>query len=212
MNSKIFFKLFFLCFFFTLNIYAQFGFQIGADGTSIFNPNPNTTIYPFTPIMNYEMALVNKATMNQKLSYKVELGYANKGAMQSTGPTTKSFAKNSLGYLYGMLAIQYEIANDWNIQLAVAPSYLVLYKKYDNGNVQNYITTITRNFRVDVPIAFGISRMVGKLNEFTIRYAHSTAPFASQKNVFPVISTDKFYNMQLGLIYTFYLPTIKTRE
>jgi hypothetical protein len=190
-----------------INVNAQFGFQIGADGTSIFNPNPNTLVFPFTPIMNYEMALVNKAKVNEKLAYKIELGYANKGALQSGGPATKSFVKNSLGYLNALLAIQYEFASDWYVQLAVAPSYLVLYKKYDKGNTINYITTINRRYKVDVPIAIGISKMVGKLNEFTIRYAHSTAPFAVQNNVFPTPSTDKFYNMQLGLIYTFYLPT-----
>jgi hypothetical protein len=212
MVHKIFLFVSILMLLFVTQVNAQFGFQIGADGTGIFNPNPNTLVFPFTPIINYEMALVNKAQMNQKLAYKIELGYASKGALQSGGPATKSFVKNVLGYINALMAIQYEFAEDWHVQLAVAPSYLVLYKKYDKGNTIDYINTVNRRFKVDVPVAIGISKMVGKLNEFTIRYAHSTAPFAVQKNLFPIPSTDKFYNMQLGLIYTFYLPTKNIAE
>jgi hypothetical protein len=191
---------------------AQVGFQIGADGTCIWNSNPNTLVFPFSPIVNYEMALAYRAQVNDKLSYKIELGYANKGAMQSGGTTTKSFTKNSFGYLYGMFGAQLEFAEGWNIQLAVHPSYLVLYKVYDKGNVQNYIGNVASRYKVDAPVSIGVSKMVGKLNEFTIRYAHSAAPFAVLKTVFPSVNFEKFYHMQLAIIYTFYLPTKSIKE
>jgi hypothetical protein len=212
MIKKILFPLAVLYFGLSITTNAQVGFQIGADGTCIWNSNPNSLVFPFTPIINYEIGLAYKAQINDKLSYKIELGYANKGAMQSGGSTTKSFVKNSLGYLYGMFGAQFQFAEGWNVQLAVHPSYLVLYKVYDKGIVQNLIGNVARRYKVDAPASIGITKMVGKLNEFTILYANSVAPFAAQKTVFPSVIVEKFYHMQLALIYTFYLPSKTIKE
>jgi hypothetical protein len=195
------------CLMISVGSLAQFGVQIGTTGSCIFNPNPNTLVFPFSPILNYELATAYRAQINEKLSYKVELGYANKGALQSGGTVTNSFVKSAFGYLYGLFGAQYEFANGWNFQLALAPSYMVLYKKYDKGNVQNFISIIDRRYKVDAPISLGVSKMVGKLNEFTLRYGQSFAPFAVQRNVFPTPSIDRFYHIHLSLIYTFYLAS-----
>ena len=202
--KKYFFSFLIFTFFIIANSKAQTGFQIGIDGSTIYNTNSNTNLFPFYPVMNYEFALVNKSQINDRLAYRLELGYVNKGASQSGGATSKSFKKYALGYANFLFALQYQLKNEWNVQLAVSPSYLVLYKVYDKGNVSNYISSTFGRYKVDVPVAIGFSKMVNTVHEFTIRVSKSNTPFATTKNYYPIPSTDKLYHANLSLIYTYF--------
>jgi hypothetical protein len=197
-------------FFFTQRCTAQSGFQVGFDGCSVINTNQQTLVYPFTPVVSYEMALVQKININEKLAYKIELGFINKGGLQSSGGITKTYDKHAIGYGYLGFNLLYKIAENWVVKLGVQPSYLMLYKKYSNGNVSNYITSIDRRFKVDAPVCFGISKAINEMHEFTLQGSYSTAPFAVQKNLFPTPSTDKFYHVTAAFIYTFYFASNNT--
>jgi hypothetical protein len=202
----------FICSLINNLLIAQTGLQVGFDGCTVRNTNQQTNVFPFSPVISYELAAVYKVALNDRLFYKLELGFVNKGGNQSAGGVVQAIEKHAIGYAYVGFNLLYTVGNDWNLKLGVNPSYLMLYKRYNKGVVSNYITAIDSRYKVDVPLTLGISKMVGQLNEFTIQFSHSTAPFAVQKNIFPIPSTDKFYHANIALLYTFYFANKNSNE
>jgi hypothetical protein len=192
--------------------YAQTGLQIGMVGSTIFNSNRNTNVFPFSPIIGYEIGTVYQHEFLPKLWYRLELGYASKGALQSNGPIAKNFAKYVMGYGFASVGIGYALSNASKLYLSAQPSYLLLYKKYENGGVNNFYQSITNRFKLDLPLAIGLSTKVNKMHELTARFAAGTSPYATTVNVFPTPSVDRFYHLHASVLYTFYFPQKSSSE
>jgi hypothetical protein len=187
------------------NAFAQNnGLRFGAVGSTIINTNVNTNAFPFSPIVNFEMAAVHQFPRIKKFGVQMELGYTSKGGTQSSGPLSKSFTKHMIGYGNVQALLHYFINDHFTIHAGAAPSYMLLYKKFDKGNASNFYPAIWGRYKWDVPISLGITKRIGELNEINLRFYRSLKPFTETINFNPS-SVDRYYHTSLCLSYTYFL-------
>jgi hypothetical protein len=191
--------------------FGQTYVQAGFSGTSVRNTNSNSTVLPFTPSLNYELSAGIQNKFTSKLGYRLEAGYNNKGGVQGNAFGIKSFTRHSLGYAYIMGSLQYYFQKKIAISIGIEPSYLVLYKKYEDKNVYNYISGIQNKYKPDVPFTVGILGKIAPQHGAGIQFISSTKPFATQTNFNPP-SVDKFFHYGITVLYTFYFSVPEEEE
>ncbi len=188
--------------------FAQTFAQIGFSGTSVRNINSTTNVLPFTPSLNYELGVGIQNKISSKLGYRLEGGYNNKGGVQGNALGIKSFTRHSLGYVYAMGSLQYYFQKKIAISIGIAPSYLVLYKKYENKNVYNFISGIANRYKPDVPFTIGILGKIAPQHGAGIQFISSTKPFATQTNFNPP-SVDEFFHYGISIQYNYFFYVLE---
>jgi hypothetical protein len=183
---------------------AQYGVQTGMVGSTIFNSNPNTLVAAFSPNLNFELAGFYTAKLHEKFGVRLEAGYANRGGSQANVIGQQFISRHSIGYAYSMLALQYYTSPDFSIFLGAMPSYMVLYRKNENGGSNNVIQGMDPRYKTDLPIAMGLHARVAHAHHVGARFNYGTTPFSKQTNFNPP-STDRFYQRSITVYYTYTL-------
>lgn len=110
--------------------------------------------------------------ITEKWDMCLEIGYIQNGKGTFNESSNASY-KTTLHYLQLPILLQYNAAEKWNLELGLAPAYLISYKFYENGGETKAPYT---PYSFDVTTLLGANYILDQTWSINLRFAHSLLP------------------------------------